>query len=60
LVATAAALAGLAGTLDAQLHPPATREPAVRSLDPRYDRLVPPGTVPEKITDGHGWTEGPV
>lgn len=59
-VAAATALGGLAGRLDAQLHPPPTREPVAVSLDPRYDRLVPPGSVPEKIADGHGWTEGPV
>jgi gluconolactonase len=44
----------------AQLHPPPTREPVIVSLDPRYDRLVPPGTRLEKVVDGHGWTEGPV
>jgi len=59
-VALAAIVAGFFGRLDAQLHPRPSREPVVRPLDPRYDRLVPPGTVPEKIADGHGWTEGPV
>ena len=48
-----------AGAL-AQLHPAPTRPPAIVSLDPRYDRLVPAGTRLEKIVDGHGWTEGPV
>jgi gluconolactonase len=59
-VALMATAAGLSGRLDAQLHPRPLHEPVVVSLDPRYDRVVPPGTVPEKITDGHGWTEGPV
>ena len=60
LLALTAALAGLPGRSDAQLHPRPSREPVVVSLDPRYDQLVRPGTVPEKIADGHGWTEGPV
>ncbi|MGH7526045.1 MAG: SMP-30/gluconolactonase/LRE family protein [Gemmatimonadales bacterium] len=29
-------------------------------IDPRFDRLVPEGARLEKITDGHGWVEGPV
>jgi gluconolactonase len=28
--------------------------------DPRFDRLVPPGTLIEKLDDGHTWSEGPV
>jgi gluconolactonase len=28
--------------------------------DPRFDRLVPPGSVLEKLADGHVWSEGPV
>src|SRR5258707_1361741 len=35
-------------------------KPAIVSKDPRFDRLVPPGTPVEKLTDGHVWTEGPV
>jgi gluconolactonase len=45
---------------EAQLHPPPAREPAIVSLDPRYDQLVPQGARLEKIADRHGWTEGPV
>ena len=29
-------------------------------LDPRFDRLVPPSAVLEKITEGLRWVEGPV
>ncbi len=29
-------------------------------LDPRFDRLVPPDAVLEKIADGFDWVEGPV
>jgi hypothetical protein len=33
----------------AQLQPRPTHEPIVTRLDPRFDRLVPPGTSLEKI-----------
>ncbi len=29
-------------------------------LDPRFDKLIAPGTKIEKLTEGHKWTEGPV
>jgi gluconolactonase len=29
-------------------------------LDPRFDRIVPPGTIVERLGDGYQWTEGPV
>jgi gluconolactonase len=52
---------GLAITpLEAQLQPRPTREPIIRRLDPRFDRLVPRDAALEKIVDDHGWTEGPV
>ncbi len=44
----------------AQLQPRPTHEPILTRLDPRFDRLVPPGTILEKIVDHHGWAEGPV
>jgi gluconolactonase len=44
----------------AQLHPRPEREPVVRALDPRFERLVPTGTVLEKIVDDRQWAEGPV
>jgi len=43
-----------------QLQPRPTHEPVITRLDPRFDRLVPPGAVLEKLVDDHGWTEGPV
>jgi gluconolactonase len=46
--------------LEAQLQPRPTREPIIRSLDPRFERLVPRDAVLEKIADSHGWVEGPV
>ncbi|HEU5305289.1 MAG TPA: SMP-30/gluconolactonase/LRE family protein [Gemmatimonadales bacterium] len=55
------ALAALyAGHLEAQLQPRPEREPVIRSLDPRFERLIPPGAALEKIVDDHGWVEGPV
>ncbi len=38
------------------------RTPGARivSLDPRFDSLVPPDAVMEKIADGFRWVEGPV
>jgi gluconolactonase len=44
----------------AQLQPRPTREPIIRRLDPRFDRLVPRNATLEKIVDDHGWVEGPV
>src|SRR5262245_14324198 len=32
----------------------------VERLDPRFDRLVPPGAKIEKLAEGFDWTEGPV
>ena len=32
----------------------------IARLDPRFDRLVPPGAKLEKIADGFTWVEGPV
>src|SRR5258708_2438926 len=28
--------------------------------DPRFDRLLPPGSALEKLADGYTWVEGPV
>jgi gluconolactonase len=50
----------LPASLPAQLQPRPSREPIIRSLDPRFEQLVPPGAVLEKIADDHGWVEGPV
>ena len=32
----------------------------IERLDPRFDSLVPPGTVLEKVADGIVWAEGPL
>jgi gluconolactonase len=32
----------------------------IERLDPRFDRLVPPGTVAERVASGFQWAEGPV
>jgi gluconolactonase len=49
-----------AAEVDAQLQPRPGRAPIIRSLDPRFERLVPRGAMLEKIVDDHGWVEGPV
>jgi gluconolactonase len=51
---------GSSGAVAGQLQPRPTHEPIVTRLDPRFDRLVPPGASLEKIVDDHGWAEGPV
>jgi len=51
---------GTSSPLDAQLQPRPTREPIIRRLHARFDRLVPRNAVLEKIVDDHGWVEGPV
>src|SRR5262249_37734811 len=32
----------------------------IERKDPRFDKLIAPGAVLEKLVDGHDWTEGPV
>ena len=32
----------------------------IERKDHRFDKLIAPGAVLEKLTDGHDWTEGPV
>jgi gluconolactonase len=53
----AVALVTVLGMAQAQATPPYGK---IVSNDPRFDRLVPPGTVIEKLDDGHAWSEGPV
>jgi gluconolactonase len=48
------------GRMEAQLQPRPGREPVIRAIDPRFEILVPRSAVLEKITDDHGWAEGPV
>lgn len=38
---------------------PEGRDVKLVSLDPRFDRLVPPGTVVERVAHGLTWVEGP-
>ena len=40
--------------------PGAPRFGKIVRLDPRFDRLVPPDAVLEKVADGFSWVEGPV
>jgi gluconolactonase len=48
------------GSAHAQLHPRPTSAPVIRTLDPRFSRLVPEGAEVERIVEGHEWVEGPV
>lgn len=32
----------------------------IERLDPRLDKIIPPGSVVEKLADGYDWSEGPV
>ena len=45
---------------EAQLHPRPATAPVIRSLDPRFERLVPASAAIEKVVEGHEWVEGPV
>jgi gluconolactonase len=60
LLTMVCAMSGEISVATAQLQPRPTHEPIVTRLDPRFDALVPPGAVLEKIVDDHGWAEGPV
>ncbi len=40
--------------------PPYPKVGRIERIDPRFDALVPPGAVLEKVADGMDWTEGPV
>jgi len=50
--------------LGATALPPGIPEHAtidrIERLDPRFDRLIPPGAVLEVVSIGHAWTEGPL
>jgi gluconolactonase len=60
LTIVALACITLVAPAKAQLHPRPTREPAIVSLDPRFDSLIPRDARLEKIVDDHQWAEGPV
>jgi gluconolactonase len=55
-------LAVLTLVLSLPPSPPASARsgPRIVRLDPRLDRLVPPGAVLAKVADGFAWVEGPV
>ncbi len=66
-MATAVIAVAAAGVVLSQghwlVHGTAAAPPAharITRLDPRFDRLVPRGSVLEKIADGFTWVEGPV
>jgi gluconolactonase len=61
LVASIGVIAFLAAALN--LHAEDRRFPTmgkIERFDGRFDKLIAPDAVMEKITDGHDWTEGPV
>lgn len=59
LVALCAALGALA--LAAwRIHAAHAAAPGIVRLDPRLDRILPPGTRAELLGRGYGWAEGPV
>jgi hypothetical protein len=61
--ALAACLAIVAGCLpaaSARSPQDSTAAPAIVRLDPRFDDLVAPDAVLEKIADGIAWADGPV
>jgi gluconolactonase len=57
---TGAALALLSSAVGGGPRPEAVAGAGILRADPRFDRLVPPGAVVEKIADGFTWIEGPV
>ena len=48
-----------ASPVEEKLPAPYAQGKLVR-LDPRFDKLIAPGTTIEKLSEGHKWTEGPV
>src|ERR1700682_5017839 len=46
-----------AGSKEKKTYPPMG---TIERIDPRFDKLVPPGAVLEKLADGFSWAEGPV
>ncbi len=43
-----------------QAKPPSKALGSVERYDPRFDKLIPPGAVVERLADGYDWSEGPV
>jgi gluconolactonase len=54
------AVLGAAGGLGVAQMITSPSAPRIVRLDPRLDRLVPPGATLERIVEGLQWTEGPV
>jgi gluconolactonase len=53
----------LVGMGSAALFPATASEPpedGIKRLDPRLDRIIPPGATIETLSAGHRWTEGPL
>lgn len=50
----------LAAPLAAQGPGTASVQGRITRLDPRFDRLIPPGARLELVTEGHEWVEGPL
>src|SRR5574341_440743 len=59
LIALASILQVMPGLAAAEPPPPQTGFGTIVRLDPRLDRLVPPGATLEKLADGFAWVEGP-
>jgi gluconolactonase len=62
LVAVAAIVAGVPGFAKggAAVTSGTPSVGRIERLDPRFDALVPPGAILEKVADGSVWTEGPL
>ncbi len=63
LVAAMGAMAGVLADAGVVAAAEAKGYPAVGKLeraDPRFDQIVPPDAVLEKLAEGFAWTEGPV
>ncbi|MBV9124196.1 MAG: SMP-30/gluconolactonase/LRE family protein, partial [Planctomycetes bacterium] len=48
------------GAADKDKHAASGTMGTIERVDPRFDRLVPPDAVIEKLAGGFAWVEGPV
>ncbi len=60
LVACALVAGPLAALTPGEEKRPRETLGTIERKDPRFDKLIAPGAVLEKLVDGHDWTEGPV
>ncbi len=60
LLVAFAILQALGSSVTAELQDLAPNAGKIERLDPRLDRLVPPGAALEKVAGGFAWLEGPV